>query len=124
MLQNLVTIEVRIKMFPINVHGCNLFFSTLSCSCLACIPVVVFLSCCHDVSASHPLLVKLVAYMSEVLTLVGVMFVDSIYSCRLRTISTLGTVPCINSAREFIRVNWLCCLVNWLSTCRRFSCLW
>ena len=52
--------------------------------------------------------------MSEVLTLVGVMFVDSIYSCRPRTISTLGIVPCINSAREFIRV----------SICRRFSLLW
>ena len=59
--------------------------------------------------------------MSEVLTLVGVVFVDSIYSCRPRTISTLGTVPRINSAREFIRVNELCCLVNWLSICQRFS---
>ena len=57
--------------------------------------------------------------MSEVLTLVGVMFVDSIYSCRPRTISTLGIVPCINSARKFIRVNELCCLVNWLSISQR-----
>ena len=42
---------------------------------------------------------QLVVYMSEALTLVGVMFVDNIYSCRPRTISTLGTVPCINSGR-------------------------
>ena len=56
--------------------------------------------------------------------LVGVMFADSIYLCRLRTISTLGTVPCINSARELIRLNELCCLVNWLSICQRFSRLW
>ena len=52
--------------------------------------------------------------MSEVLTLVGVMFVDSIYSCRPRTISTLGIVPCINSAREFIRVNEL--YTTWIDT--------
>ena len=56
------------------MHGCDLFFSTLPCSCLACVPVVVFVSSCHDVSASRPLL-----------------------------------------------VNKLCCLVNWLSICRKFS---
>ena len=50
---------------------------------------------------------QFVVYMSEVLTLVGVMFVDGIYSCSPRTISTLGTVPCINSAREFIRAGAL-----------------
>ena len=37
------------------VHGCDLFFSTLPCSCLACVLVVVFVSCCHDVSVSRPL---------------------------------------------------------------------
>ena len=40
------------------VHGCNLSFSTLSCSCLACLPRVVFLSCWQDVSAFRPLLVN------------------------------------------------------------------
>ena len=48
---------------------------------------------------------QLVVCMPEVLTLVGVMFVDGIYSCRPLTISTLGTVPCINSVREFRRVH-------------------
>ena len=79
-------------MLQTNGYGCDLFFSTLPCSYLACLPLVVFVSCCHDVSASHPLLVNelcclvnwLSIYMSEVLTLVGVMLVDSIYSCRPR----------------------------------------
>ena len=35
-----------------------LFFPTLPYSCLACLPVVVSLSCCHDVSTSRPLLVS------------------------------------------------------------------
>ena len=48
---------------------------------------------------------QLVVNMPEVLTLVGIVFVHGLYSCGPRTISTLGTVPCINSAREFRRVH-------------------
>ena len=65
---------------------------------------------------------QFVVYMSEVLTLVGVMFVDGIYSCSPRTISTLGTVPCINSAREFIRVHCLSAKL-WLILTPSLICL-
>ena len=102
------------------VHGCDLFFSTLPCSCLACVPVVVFVSCCHDVSASRSLLVNKLCCLINWLSICRKL--SRLWESCLSIVFIhvgLGTVPCINSAREFIRVNELCCLVKWLC----FVCL-
>ena len=84
--------------------------------------MVVFVSCCREVSASRPLLVNELCCLVNWLSIcrkfsrlcepcLSIVFIHVV----------LETVPCINSAHEFTRVNELCCLVNWSSICRRFS---
>ena len=67
-----IVLPLKILYYIYYVHGCDCFFSTLPCPCLACVPVVVFVSCCHDVSVSRPpsgeqvmLSSQLVVYMPE-----------------------------------------------------------
>ena len=80
------------------------------------------MSCCRDVSASRPLLLNKLCCLVNWLSICR-KFSRLWESCLSIVFIYVGleTVPCINSAREFIRVNELCCLVNWLSICRRFS---
>ena len=103
-----------------------LFRSSLLLSCLcSCRRLCVLLSRRFDVSASRPLLVNklycLVNWSSICRKFSGLW--ESCLSMVFIHVG-LGTVPCINSAREFTRVTGLCCLVNWLFICRRFSRLW
>ena len=83
-----ISCYLLVKTF-FEVHGFNLFFSTLPCSCLACLPVVVFLSCCHDVLASRPLLVN------ELYCLVNWLSICQKFSCLGESRMTLEFMPTI-----------------------------